>query len=414
MGESPKRIVIVGAGQAGGQTAYSLRQAGFDGAITLVGEEPAPPYQRPPLSKAYLKGELEEDRLYLKPAEFYSEHTIDLLTDARATAIDTSARTIGLASGANLAWDRLVIATGARPRRLPLPGAQLDGVLELRTLADVDRLKSRFTRGARLVVVGAGYIGLEAAAVGVQLGLQVTVLEAMPRVLARVAGPEISDFYADVHRAAGVDIRLGARLEGFEGAGKLAGARLGSGEQIACDLALVGVGVLPNVELASAAGLLVGDGVIVDRLARTGNPDILAIGDVACRPFVHYGREGRLESVHNAIEGGKIAAATLLGAPHPAEEAPWFWSDQYDLKLQTAGLAAGADLRVTRGDPARRSFAVFFLREGRVLAVDAVNAAPEYMVGKKLVAASASVAPAELADTSISMKDIGARALKPA
>jgi 3-phenylpropionate/trans-cinnamate dioxygenase ferredoxin reductase subunit len=414
MGESPKRIVIVGAGQAGGQTAYSLRQYGYEGEIVLVGEEPAPPYQRPPLSKAYLKGELEEERLYLKPIEYYAEHRVELLTDARVTAIDAGAKSLSLASGSKLAWDRLVIAAGARPRRLPLPGANLDGVLELRTLADVDRLKARVAPGARIVVVGAGYIGLEAAAVAAQLGLHVTVLEAMPRVLARVAGPEISDFYAEVHRAAGVDIRLGARLEGFEGVGKVAAARLSTGEQIACDVALVGVGVVPNVELARDAGLAVGDGVLTDRQGRTSHPDILAAGDVACRPLVHYGREGRLESVHNAIEGGKVAAATLLAAPHPHEEAPWFWSDQFDLKLQTAGLSAGASLTVTRGDPASRSFAVFYLREGRVLAVDAVNAAPEYMIGKKLVAASASVAPAELADKSISMKDIGAKALKPA
>ncbi len=411
MGAGPNRIAIVGAGQAGGQAAYSLRQAGYEGKITLIGEEPAPPYQRPPLSKAYLKGELEEDRLYLKPIEYYAEHGVELITEARVDQIDPATKKLTLASGNSLDWDALVIATGARPRRLPVPGAQLDGVLELRTLADVDRLKPRMKAGARMVVVGAGYIGLEAAAVGSQLGLHVTVLEAMPRVLARVAGPEISDFYAGVHRAAGVDVRLGARLEGFEGQAGIVAARLGSGEQIPCDLALVGIGVHPNVELARDAGLDVGDGIVVGRDARTSHPDIFAIGDCAFRPLVHYGRDGRLESVHNAIEGGKVAAAALLGAPAPHEEVPWFWSDQYDLKLQTAGLSTGADLRVTRGDPASRSFAVFYLAEGKVLAVDAVNAAPEYIVGKKLVAAKASVAPAELADKSISMKDISARAL---
>ncbi|MBI1359332.1 MAG: pyridine nucleotide-disulfide oxidoreductase [Alphaproteobacteria bacterium] len=411
MGSGPRTIAIVGAGQAGGQTAYSLRQAGYEGRIVLLGEEPAPPYQRPPLSKAYLKGELEEDRLYLKPIDYYAEHNVELMTDSRVERLDLAAKTVELASGNRLAWDALVIATGARPRRLPVPGAQLDGAMELRTLADVDRLRPRMTSGARMVVVGAGYIGLEAAAVGSQLGLHVTVLEAMPRVLARVAGPEISNFYAGVHRAAGVDVRLGARLEGFEGQTKITAARLSSGEQIACDLALVGIGVHPNIELARDAGLDVGDGIVVGRDHRTSHPDVFAIGDCAFRPLVHYGREGRLESVHNAIEGGKIAAAALLGAPAPAEDVPWFWSDQYDLKLQTAGLSTGADLRVTRGDPASRSFAIFYLAEGRVLAVDAVNAAPEYIVGKKLVAAKASVAPAELADKSISMKDISARAL---
>ena len=414
MGESPKRIAIIGAGQAGGQTAYSLRQHGYDGEITLIGEEPAPPYQRPPLSKAYLKGELEEDRLYLKPVEYYAEHRIDLLSDAQVVAIDAGAKRLSLASGSKVSWDRLVIATGARPRRLPLPGAQLEGVLELRSLADADRLKARIAPGARLVVVGAGYIGLEAAAVAAQLGLKVVVLEAMPRVLARVAGPEISEFYTEVHRAAGVDVRLGARLEGFEGTGRVTAARLSTGEQIPCDVALVGVGVLANAELAKQAGLSLGDGILTDRQGRTSHPDIFAIGDVAFRPLTHYEGGARLESVHNAIEGGKIAAAALLGSPHPNEDVPWFWSDQYDLKLQTAGLSTGADQVVTRGDPASRSFAVFYLREGRVLAATAVNAAPEYMVGKKLVAASASVAPAELADKSISMKDIGAKALMSA
>jgi 3-phenylpropionate/trans-cinnamate dioxygenase ferredoxin reductase subunit len=414
MGESPKRIVIVGAGQAGGQAAYSLRQHGYDGEIVLIGDEPAPPYQRPPLSKAYLKGEMEEERLYLKPIEYYAEHRVELLTNAKVAAIDAGAKSLSLASGSKLSWDRLVIATGARPRRLPVPGAQLDGVLELRTLADVDRLKARVAPGARIVVVGAGYIGLEAAAVASQLGMQATVLEAMPRVLARVAGPEISDFYAGVHRAAGVDIRLGARLEGFEGVGKVLAARLATGEQVACDVALVGVGVIANAELAKEAGIQIGDGILTDRRTRTSHPDVFAIGDVAFRPLAHYEGGMRIESVHNAIEGGKTAAAAILGMPHPAEDVPWFWSDQYDLKLQTAGISTGADTVVTRGDPASRSFAVFYLRQGRVVAADAVNAAPEYMIGKKLVAASASVAPAELADKSISMKDIGAKALKPA
>jgi 3-phenylpropionate/trans-cinnamate dioxygenase ferredoxin reductase subunit len=414
MGESPKRIVIIGAGQAGGQAAYSLRQHGYEDEIVLVGDEPAPPYQRPPLSKAYLKGELEEERLYLKPVEYYAEHKVELLTGVKVTAIDAGAKNLTLASGARLNWDRLVIATGARPRRLPVAGAHLDGVLELRTLADVDRLKARVAPGARIVVVGAGYIGLEAAAVASQLGLQVTVLEAMPRVMARVAGPEISGFYAEVHRAAGVDIRLGARLEGFEGVGKVSAARLSTGEQIGCDLALVGVGVIANAELAKDAGIQVGDGVLTDRHTRTSHPDVFAIGDVAFRPLAHYAGGMRIESVHNAIEGGKTAAAAILGLPHPHEEVPWFWSDQYELKLQTAGISTGADTVVTRGDPASRSFAVFYLKEGRVVAADAVNAAPEYMIGKKLVAASASVAPAELADKSISMKDIGAKALKPA
>lgn len=403
-------VVIIGAGQAGSQAAYSLRLGGYKGEISLIGEEPFPPYQRPPLSKAYLKGEVDAERLFLKPREDYAAHGIELLTGRRVERIDTAARRVALEGGEEISWDSLVLATGARPRRLAAPGAGLSGICELRTLSDVDKLRRLVAPGARMVVVGAGYIGLEAAAVGAQLGVKVTVLEAMGQVLARVAGPEISAFYTDVHRAAGTDIRLGARLEAFEGGGRVTGVRLEGGEVIPADLVLVGIGVLPNLELASEAGIACGNGVIVDAQMRTSHKDVFAIGDVAWRPLAHYGREGRLESVHNAIEGGKLAAAAILGAPPPPVDVPWFWSDQFDLKLQTAGLWTGADQRVVRGNPAARSFAVFYLKEGRLIAVDAVNAAPEFLVGKKLVAAKAAVAPGELVDTSLSMKDIGARA----
>ena len=410
MSDTPQRVVIIGAGQAGGQTAYSLRQGGFAGEITIIGDESAPPYQRPPLSKAYFKGEMDAERLFLKPLDYYAEHRIDLITGEAATAIDLAAKQVSLAGGRVLGWDKLVIATGARPRKLSLPGSDLENITELRTLADVDQLKKLATPGARMVVIGAGYIGLEAAAVGVQLGLKVTVLEAMQQVLSRVAGPEIGAFYTRIHREAGTDVRLGARIDGFEGVGSVTGVRLGDGEILPADLVLVGVGVLPNMEIALEAGLACGNGIVVDEAMRTSHPDVFAVGDIAWRPLVHYGREGRLESVHNAIEGGKLAAAAILGATPPPVEAPWFWSDQFDLKLQTAGLWTGADQRVVRGDPSSRAFAVFYLKEGHLIAVDAVNSAPEFIVGKKLVAAKAKVAPAELADKSISMKDIGARA----
>ena len=410
MSDTPQRVVIIGAGQAGGQTAYSLRQGGFAGEITIIGDESAPPYQRPPLSKAYFKGEMDAERLFLKPLDYYAEHRIDLITGEAATAINLAAKQVTLAGGQVLGWDRLVIATGARPRKLSLPGSDLENITELRTLADVDQLKKLATPGARMVVIGAGYIGLEAAAVGIQLGLKVTVLEAMQQVLSRVAGPEIGAFYTRIHREAGTDVRLGARIDGFEGVGSVTGVRLGDGEILPADLVLVGVGVLPNMEIALEAGLVCGNGIVVDEAMRTSHPDVFAVGDIAWRPLVHYGREGRLESVHNAIEGGKLAAAAILGTTLPPVEAPWFWSDQFDLKLQTAGLWTGADQRVVRGDPSSRAFAVFYLKEGRLIAVDAVNSAPEFIVGKKLVAAKAKVAPAELADKSISMKDIGARA----
>jgi 3-phenylpropionate/trans-cinnamate dioxygenase ferredoxin reductase component len=410
MSGAPQRVVIIGAGQAGGQAAYSLRLGGFAGGITLVGDEAAPPYQRPPLSKAYLKGELEAERLFLKPVDYYAEHDVDLITGDAASAIRLGDHEVTLAGGRTLAWDRLVIATGARPRKLALPGAELQGVSELRTLADVDRIRTAAVAGARLVVVGAGYIGLEAAAVGAQLGMKVTVLEALPQVLSRVAGPEIGAFYTRIHREAGTDVRLGVRIEGFEGIGSVSGVRLAGGETVPADFVLVGVGVLPNLELAREAGLVCGNGIVVDAAMRTSHPDVFAVGDVAWRPLVHYGREGRLESVHNAIEGGKLAAAAIMGLPPPPIEVPWFWSDQFDLKLQTVGLWTGADETVVRGDPGTRAFAVFYLKEGRVIAVDAVNSPPEFVVGKKLVAAKAKVAPGELVDKSISMKDIGARA----
>lgn len=407
----PKSIVVIGAGQAGGQAVASLRQGGFEGAITLVGDEPAPPYQRPPLSKAYMKGELDADRLWLRPLEFYEENRVELITGQAATKIDVIGRRVELENGSALPWDRLILSMGARPRRLDIAGAALPGVFELRTLRDADLIRPHLKPGGRLVVVGAGYIGLEAAAVANQLGMATTVLEAQSHALSRVAGPEIGAFYVGYHRAKGVDVRLGARFAGFEGGARLEAAVLADGERIPCDVAIVGVGVLPNIELAAQAGIDCANGVRVDEDMRTSNPDVFAAGDLALRPLVHYGREGRLESVHNAIEGGKLAAAAILGLKRPAIEAPWFWSDQFDLKLQTAGLWNGADAFVLRGDPAVAKFAVFYLKEGRVIAVDAVNAAPEYLVGRKLVAASATVAPAELADTSVSMKDIGAKAL---
>lgn len=412
--KTEQRIVILGAGQAGAQTAVSLRQLGHTGEIVLVGEEPDAPYQRPPLSKGYLKGELERERLYLKGDDYYAEHGVKLMLGVRAETIDAAANRVTLSTGEQLDWDSLVIATGARARKLSAPGSDLPEVLELRTLADIDLLKPHARKGVSVLVIGAGYIGLEAAAALTQMGVSVRILEAAPQVLGRVAGPEIGAFFLDKHRASGVELMLNAKLDSFIGeGGKLTGARLADGETIACDVALVGIGVVPNMEIAQAAGIACGNGVIVDERARTDHPDIYAIGDVALRPLTHYRREGRLESVHNAIEGGKIAAAAILDAPPPPIDVPWFWSDQYDVKLQTAGIWAGADASIVRGDPESGSFSVFYLKAGAVIAVDAVNAPPDFIVGKKLVAAAVSVAPTELSDTSLSMKDIGAKALRP-
>ena len=399
-----ERIVIIGAGQAGAQAVATLRAEGFAGRLALVGGEPFPPYQRPPLSKAYLAGTFERERLFLKPPAFYAEADCDLILDEAATAIDRAARTVKLAGGRVLSYDKLLLATGSRVRRIPVAGANLPGVFYLRSIADVDALRGVFAEGARLAVVGGGYIGLEVAAVAVMHGLDVTVFESLGRVMARAVSPEISTFYEQVHRDAGVRFELNTTVESFEGAQRLEAVMAGN-KSCAADLALVGIGIVPNVELAKAAGVACDDGIVVDDCARTADPFIFAAGDCTR----HVGRDGaliRLESVQNAIDQAKHAALAMLGRPLPYREVPWFWSDQYDLKLQIAGLAHTGDTLVRRGGPAARKFAVFHLRKGRVAAVEAVNAAPEYIVGRRLIAEGASVAPATLADTSISMKSI--------
>ncbi|HEX4158318.1 MAG TPA: FAD-dependent oxidoreductase [Rhizomicrobium sp.] len=399
-----ERIVIIGAGQAGAQAVATLRAEGYSGALTLIGDEPFPPYQRPPLSKAYLAGTFERERLFLKPAAFYGEAECELILDATATRLDRKAQTIALAGGRQLAYDSLLLATGSRVRRIPVAGAGLDGIFYLRGIADVDALRGAFANGKRLAVVGGGYIGLEVAAVAARHGLEVTVFESLDRVMARAVSPAISAFYERVHRDAGVRFELNTTVEAFEGEQKLAAVRAG-GQSHPADLALVGIGIAPNVELAQAAGLACDDGVMVDHSARTADPAIFAAGDCTR----HVGRDGaliRLESVQNAIDQAKHAALAMLGRPTPYREVPWFWSDQYDLKLQIAGLARDGDELVLRGEPAARKFAVFHLREGRIAAVEAVNAAPEYIVGRRLIAEAARVAPARLADVAIPMKSI--------
>lgn len=400
-------IVIIGAGQAAAQAIASLRQGGYDGAITLIGDEPALPYQRPPLSKAYMKGEFEESRLYFRPASWYEDQDINLVLGQRVTAIDRAARCVRFEEGGSSAYDKLVIATGARARKCPVAGADLDGVHELRTLADVGRIRPQMVEGRRIVIVGAGYIGLEAAAVARQMGLEVTVIEMADRVLARVTSPVISEFYETVHADSGVNIRTGARLAEFKSdGGAVAAAALDDESEIKADLALIGIGILPNAELAEDAGIDCNDGIVVDEDARTSDPDVFAAGDCARRPLVHYGRDGRLESVHNAIEQGKLAAAAILGKPRPKEDCPWFWSDQYDLKLQIAGLSQGYDDIILRGEPASRKFAAFYFKDRVLIAVDAVNAAPEFMMAKRMIVAQATPDPAQLADQTVSMKDI--------
>lgn len=404
-------ILIIGGGQAGAQAVASLRQWGHDGKIRLITAEDALPYQRPPLSKAYLKGEMEEERLYFKHADWYIEQNVQLSLKTRALAIDRSGRSVALSDGTIALYDVLILATGSRPRPLLLDGANLKGVHELRDLPDVDGLKPDVAKGKNMVIVGAGYIGLEVAAVAAQLGANVTVLEMAPRVLSRVTSPVMSEFYTRLHQKNGVKILTDARLEALEGQdGVIKAARLANGIVLPADCLLVGIGILPCQELAADAGIACQMGILVDEDARTNDPHIFAAGDCAVRPLVHYGRTGRLESVHNAIEQGKLAAAAILGRERPRLDVPWFWSDQYDIKLQIAGLSEGYDQHIVRGDPETGSFAVFYFRSGHLIAVDAVNAAPEFIVTKKLIISGQTLAPERLQDTSVSMKELAASA----
>lgn len=391
-------ILIVGAGQAAVQTAVTLRQRGFDGAIRIVGAESELPYQRPPLSKKYLAGTLDAGRLHLRPASYYEEHEVELVLDARVTSIEPERNCVRTASGRELGYDALLLATGSRPRRLEVSGAELLGVHYLRTVADADTLRESFASEAPLVIVGGGYIGLEVAAVAVQQGRAVTVLEAAERVMSRVVGEQVSSFYEARHREAGVEIVCGAAVERIEGKDRVTGVRIQDGRRFECGAVVAAVGIEPRTELALAAGLDVDDGIRVNELARTSASTIFAVGDCTSHPSALYGRRVRLESVHNAIEQAKTAALTLLDEQHPYVDVPWFWSDQYELKLQIAGLSAGHDSVVARGSPDHGHFALFYLRQGRVIAVDAINSPRDFIAGKKLVAERAVVPPALLAD----------------
>lgn len=406
-----RRIIIIGAGQAGGETAQRLRQGGFDGEITLIGEEPAAPYQRPPLSKAYLKGEYDIDRLMLRPASVYSEERIALLTKTRAVWIDRANRKVRVEGGRELPYDALVLATGAKPRKLPLVGADLDGVYLFRTAADVDRVREKFVSGAKLIVIGAGYIGLEVAAVARQLGLDVTVVETAVRPLARVTSPEVAGFFLDEHTRQGVRFVLGGQPALIKGADRVTGVGLTDGAELPADLVIAGIGVNPDLAIAEQCGLTINNGIVTDRQCRTSDPNIFAIGDCAARPMVHYeGRVARLESVHNAVEGAKIVAATLTGGKEHTEEAPWFWSDQYDLKLQIAGLFHGYDHVVFRGVMADRAFAAFYYKGDKLIAVDAVNRPAEYLGAKMLIQTNRTLPPNVIEDMSRPMKELVASA----
>lgn len=406
-----KRVIIIGAGQAGGETAQRLRQGGFAGDITLIGEEPYAPYQRPPLSKKYLAGELDMDRLLLRPANVYAEENIALLTSLKAVWIDRASKKVRVEGGRELSYDALVLATGSRPRKLPLAGADLAGVFTLRTATDIDAMKPHFVKGKKLVVIGAGYIGLEAAAVARTLGLDVTVVETAVRPLARVTSPEVAGFFLDEHTRQGVRFVLGGQPALIKGTEHVTAVGLTDGTEIPADIVLAGIGVNPEVTLASQCGLTIENGIVTDAQCRTSDPNIFAIGDCAARPISFFdNRLCRLESVHNAIEGAKIVAATITGGKPPMLEAPWFWSDQYDLKLQIAGLFNGYDHIVFRGVMTDRAFAAFYYQGEKLIAVDAVNKPAEYLGAKMLIQTGRSLPQDVIADETRPMKELVASA----
>ena len=398
-------VVIVGGGQAGFQVAASLRAGGYAGAVRLIGTEPHPPYQRPPLSKALLLGKMERERLLFRQPAFYEAQAIELRLGETVTGLDRAARSVTVTNGEAVPYETLVLATGTRVRPLPVPGAELAGVVYLRTLDESEDLARRIAAAERVAVIGGGFIGLEVAAAARMLGKPVTVLEAAERLMGRVVAPVISTFYADLHRGRGVELVLDARIARLEGeGGRVRAVAMADGTRHAADLVVVGIGVLPNVELAIAAGLACENGIAVDAHGRTSDPAIFAAGECTRHPNRFAGGWARLESVQNAVDQGKAVAAAILGRPVPYDEVPWFWSDQYEVKLQMVGISTGHDQQVLRGSPASGQFSVCYFHGGRLQAIDSVNRPGDHMTGRKLLTAGTALTPAQAADESIELK----------
>ncbi len=396
-------IVIVGAGHAAGQAAASLRQEGYEDEIIIIGDEPHIPYQRPPLSKAYLAGELGIERVYLRPEKFYQDRNVTLKVGTRVTALDTAAKTVTTDSGETIAYHKLLLATGGRPRKLEIPGSELEGIHYLRTIADVDAIREDFAGGKKLVIVGGGYIGLEVASVAVKHGLEVHVLEMEERILARVTTPQMSGFYHKLHAGRGVHIHTATMVSGFTGEGSVATVECGD-RSFPADLVIVGIGIIPNTELAEAAGITCDNGIVVDDHCRTSAADVYAAGDCTNHPNPLLDRRLRLESVPNAMEQARVAAANICGGDKVYAAIPWFWSDQYELKLQMVGFSADGDTQVVRGDMDANAFAVFYLKDGKVVAADAVNSPKEFMICKQLI--GREVDAAALADPETELKSL--------
>lgn len=381
-------ITIVGAGQAGAQCVQTLRQSGYDGPLTLIGNEPHLPYQRPPLSKKFLTFDTDEERLLLRPASMYADLNVDVKVGATVTRIDPAHHTIRLRDGSDHPYAKLLIATGMRPRALSIPGVDLPGVVMLRSLMDANLIRSHLTPGKKAIVIGGGYIGLEVAAVARGLGLDVTVLEAAERVLGRVVAPDVSAFFTKLHRSRGVDLKVATGVTAIVGETRAEAVRLVDGSEIQADIVLVSIGAVPETTLAESAGLSVRDGILVDGEARTSAPDVYAAGDCARFESGRYGRSIRLESVQNAIDQAKTAALSMLGQTPAYDPVPWFWSDQYEIKLQIVGLSHGYDTIHIDGDPENGPFSVAYVGDGKLLAVDSINHPRRHMQARKMVGAA--------------------------
>jgi len=396
-------MVIVGGGQAAGQNVASLRQAGYEGEIVLIGDESHPPYQRPPLSKQYLSGEHGVERVHLRPLTFYEDKNIDLKLGVTVTDIDTQSHHVKCSSGEDFEYEKLLIATGSRPRILNAPGSDLPGIFYLRTIDDVDRIREAMAAARSVCIVGGGYIGLEVASVAITSGLNVTVLEMEDRILQRVTTPEMSTFYHELHTSHGVNILTNTAVQGFSGDSKVEQVLCGE-QSIDADLVIVGIGIIPNVELADAAGIHCENGIVVDDHCQTSEADVFAAGDCSNHPNPILQRRLRLESVPNAMEQARVAAANMLGGDESYSSIPWFWSDQYDLKLQMVGFSSDGDTQVLRGDKSANQFAVFYLKDGAVVAVDAVNSPREFMVCKQL--SGKTVDQTRLQDPNVDLKTL--------
>jgi len=391
-------IVIAGAGHAAGQVVASLKLKKFGGKIILIGDEPYLPYQRPPLSKKFLAGELDAERLHFKPATFYDDANIDVYLSTRVTGIDPARQSLATDDGQTFAYSKLVLALGSRVRRIPVSGQELPGVFYLRSIDDVNSIRGNIAANKKVVIVGAGYIGLEVAAVCRQLGLHVTVVEMADRVMSRVVSPQVSTFYQQQHESHGVEFMLSTGLLSIRGDAHVTAVEVGNGDLVEADFLIIGAGVLPNYELAEAAGLIVDNGIAVDDRCQSSDPNIYAVGDCSSHPSDIYGRRIRLESVHNALEQAKTAASNICGIEEHYSQVPWFWSDQYDLKLQIAGLSDGYDQVVIRGEPKDKKFSCFYLKDGVLVAVDAINSPRDFVQSKSQIAAKAAIDPATLAD----------------